>query len=99
MAFQSARGTVWEVAVQTVAALCWHLTATWLSGKRFYFALWPDRKDNPRSPRCRLVQAAFVCLAARHPEMVGVPVYWVPEGSLAGILWVGFWSLGGPWGL
>ncbi len=22
---------------------------------------------------------------------------WVPEGSLAGILWVGFWGLGGPW--
>ncbi len=24
---------------------------------------------------------------------------WVPEGSLAGILWVGFWGLGGPWGV
>jgi hypothetical protein len=24
---------------------------------------------------------------------------WVPEGSLAGILWVGFGGLGGPWGL
>ncbi len=24
---------------------------------------------------------------------------WVPEGSLAGIFWVGFWGLGGPWGL
>ena len=25
--------------------------------------------------------------------------FWVPEGSLAGILWVGLWGLGGPWGL
>ena len=24
---------------------------------------------------------------------------WVPEGSLAGFVWVGFWGLGGPWGL
>ena len=24
---------------------------------------------------------------------------WVPEGSLAGVFWVGFWGLGGPWGL
>ncbi len=24
---------------------------------------------------------------------------WVPEGSLAGFFWVGFWGLGGPWGL
>ncbi len=24
---------------------------------------------------------------------------WVPEGSLAGNLWVGFWGLGGPWEL
>jgi hypothetical protein len=25
--------------------------------------------------------------------------FWVPDGSLAGICWVGFWGLGGPWGL
>ncbi len=24
---------------------------------------------------------------------------WVPESSLAGFVWVGFWGLGGPWGL
>ncbi len=26
-------------------------------------------------------------------------VVWIPEGSLAGFLWVGFWGLGGPWEL
>jgi hypothetical protein len=29
----------------------------------------------------------------------GPEPFWVPEGSLAGICWVGFWGLGGPWGL
>ncbi len=26
-----------------------------------------------------------------------VDILWVPEGSLAGIFWVGVWGLGGPW--
>ena len=30
---------------------------------------------------------------------VTLTLNWVPEGSLAGICWVGFWGLGGPWGL
>ena len=29
----------------------------------------------------------------------GSAACWVPEGSLAGMFWVGFWGLGGPWGL
>ena len=43
-----------------------------------------------------------------HPDTPGTKVhviasaavflFWVPEGSLAGILWVGFWGLGGCWG-
>ena len=30
---------------------------------------------------------------------IGLTRAWVPEGNLAGICWVGFWGLGGPWGL
>ena len=38
-------------------------------------------------------------LCARGPLEQKCLLCWVPEGSLAGICWVGFWGLGGPWGL
>ncbi len=37
-----------------------------------------------------------LCWVHAHSEAVDPEV---PEGSLAGICWVGFWGLGGPWGL
>ncbi len=66
--------------------------------RRFLGSKRPLHSSNPisagggRSPPAALV--AFEERSGRFDA-----TNWVPEGSLAGFLWVGFWGLGGPWGL
>ncbi len=56
---------------------------------------WP--KSGPASPT-RGPDALLSNL--KNPEFLDRDnKFWVPEGSLAGFVWVGFWGLGGPWGL
>ncbi len=43
--------------------------------------------------------SGFLLGLASCPAVLNTFLDWVPEGSLAGILWVGFWGLGGPLGL
>ncbi len=49
-----------------------------------------------RCVSCRTCCQRFRAKFGRTSERTSTPD-WVPEGSLAGICWVGFWGLGGPW--
>jgi hypothetical protein len=53
--------------------------------------------DPPMSDELRSVEECAG--VARSTVAVAKPSSWVPEGSLVGFVWVGFWGLGGFWGV
>ncbi len=73
-----------------------------LSMERAMVAGWEDPRSRRREAYLQLSFLSFVRFApigGPFKGPIGAIGGWVPEGSLAGFLWVGFWGLGGPWGL